>query len=724
MKKSLPLLLLCCIISLLLRAQTGGVWTQKNDVGWNTPNGPTNRAYAAGFAIGSKAYFGTGNDGRLRNDFWQYDTVTNTWSQLADFAGTPRQNATGFTIGNKGYIGLGDDSGRSSTGKFIYQSDLWEYDTAANAWTQKASFGGGRRVGVVGLAIGSKGYVGLGQDSVNYHNDFWGFDPVANSWTQKTNFGGDARIFPSGFSIGGNGYVGIGMDLNLPFNAFKNDLWEYDTSANTWTQKANFAGSARYLASAFSIGNKGYIGLGNGGLSGIIFFNDLWAYDPGTNSWTQKTAFPARFRNGAVGFGFNNSGYIATGFNQGAYTNDLWRYDTASNSWTQRANFGTGYRSQAVGFSIGKKGFVGLGEGTNGALYDFWQYDAATGSWSQTASVPIPSIPNVVSAGFSAGGKGYVLEETDSTGILKYDLLAYDTAGNDWTRRADFPGAVRGFPVAFSIGKKGYFGTGGTADSTGQDFWEYNPATDKWKRRQNYPGGNINEAVGFSIGRKGYVGTGAEEASTGYFFEYDPSTDTWTQKTNFPGANGNRFGAIGFHIRGKGYVGLGTNQGIKYADFWEYDPTTDAWTQKTNFAGGGRVSAVGFSIGNKGYVGTGGTCDFWQYSRHEGETDSTDDDSETGTALSTSAFADNLSFTLSPNPATSRITIELSMTGDAAKASLLITDAGGKRMLGQNLVLQPGLNSIPVDINNYSPGLYFVILQSGSKRWQSKFMKQ
>jgi len=59
------------------------------------------------------------------------------------------------------------------------------------------------------------------------------------------------------FSIGNKGYIGTGYDPS-----YKNDFWEYDPTANNWTRKADFLGSARQLAVGFSIGNKGYIGTG------------------------------------------------------------------------------------------------------------------------------------------------------------------------------------------------------------------------------------------------------------------------------------------------------------------------------------------------------------------------------------------------------------------------------------------------------------------------------
>ena len=56
-----------------------------------------------------KGYIGTGQDlnGAWRKDFWEYDPAANTWTQKADFGGTERRGALGFSIGNKGYIGTG-----------------------------------------------------------------------------------------------------------------------------------------------------------------------------------------------------------------------------------------------------------------------------------------------------------------------------------------------------------------------------------------------------------------------------------------------------------------------------------------------------------------------------------------------------------------------------------------------------------------------------------------
>ena len=193
-------------------------------------------------------------------------------------------------------------------------------------------------------------------------------------------------------------------------------------------------------------------------------------------------------------------------------------------------------------------------------------------------------------------------------------------AANTWTQKSDFGGTAREMAIGFSIGSKGYIGTGKNA-SAYKDFWEYDPSTNTWTQKADFGGVERYHAVGFSIGSKGYIGTGsAADGNKKDFWEYDPSTNTWTQKADFGGAM--RVSAVGFSIESKGYIGTGMDSSLSYLkDFWEYDPVLNTWTQKADFGGAVREYAVGFSIGSRGYLGTGSgkdvsssyIQDFWEY---------------------------------------------------------------------------------------------------------------
>jgi len=102
-----------------------------------------------------------------------------------------------------------------------------------------------------------------------------------------------------------------------------------------------------------------------------------------------------------------------------------------------------------------------------------------------------------------------------------------------------------------------------------QDFWEYDPATNVWTKKADFPGDARLGAIGFSVGNKGYVGTGLIESSylgLKDIWEYNPASNSWTKKPDIPQG---RSGAVGFSIGNKGYVDTGIDGGN---DFWEFTP--------------------------------------------------------------------------------------------------------------------------------------------------------
>ncbi|MFZ4058152.1 MAG: tail fiber domain-containing protein [Ferruginibacter sp.] len=189
-----------------------------------------------------------------------------------------------------------------------------------------------------------------------------------------------------------------------------------------------------------------------------------------------------------------------------------------------------------------------------------------------------------------------------------------NVAADTWIQKANFGGAARLQAVGFSIGNKGYIGTGYGNDYL-KDFWEYDPTSNTWAQKADFGGTARYLAAGFSINTKGYIGTGIDGTRKNDFWEYDPALNTWTQKANFGSTA--RFGAVGFSILSKGYIGTGFD-GVDRDDFWEYDPTGNTWTQRSSLSGGGRQQAAGFSMGGKGYISTGKTVvvrynDLWEY---------------------------------------------------------------------------------------------------------------
>ncbi len=245
-------------------------WTQKANFGGG------DRWGGIAFSIGSKGYAGIGANSQLKNDFWEYDPPTNTWTQKTSYPGNGRLHCTAFMADNKGYVVGG--SATSTIGNET--KELWEYDPLTDSWSQKTDFGGNVRDRAIGFTIYDKGYVGTGyhydgSNPVNY-NDFWQYDPATDSWIQIANFPGSQRSYGVGFSFGNKGFAGLGY-ASVPFT----DLWMYDPDTDSWSQMAAFPAVGRLGSTGLTIGNSAYVGLGyfiSGG-SNVVYLNDFWKYE-------------------------------------------------------------------------------------------------------------------------------------------------------------------------------------------------------------------------------------------------------------------------------------------------------------------------------------------------------------------------------------------------------------------------------------------------------------
>ncbi len=314
------------------------------------------------------------------------------WTQKANFGGGGRRGAISFSIGDKGYFGTG------YTGS-VYTNDLWEYDSTMNAWSQKASLPDTARTAAIGFSIGLKGYLALGFDPTTQRNliSLWEWDQSSNMWTKKANFPGPKRRSTVGFSIGSKGYLGTGWDGDIwTYNVWYNDFWEWDQGTDTWVQKNPLPGGIRGEAIGFSIGTKGYIGLGHSfqnNMSNFISYDDFWEWNSNNNTWVQKANFGGGARDGAVGFSIGTNGYAGLG----QFAKDFWEWDPTTGTWIQAANFGGSKRREASGFSIGTKGYIGLGFDTSyTARNDFWEYtpDSTLGIKEITTTLSCILFPN------------------------------------------------------------------------------------------------------------------------------------------------------------------------------------------------------------------------------------------------------------------------------------------------------------------------------------------
>ena len=170
-----------------------------------------------------------------------------------------------------------------------------------------------------GFYLNGKAHV-CGGEKGRLRKDHWQFDPTTNAWSQKAEFAGSARHGATGFTIGTKGYIAAGYT-----GTASKDLWQYDAMTNAWSRKADLGGDARWGAGVFVVNDKAYLCAGKGSTD----LRDLWCYDPATNTWSRSTDLPGAVRESGTSVSTGSACYMGTGIADRKPTNDRWLFTPA-----------------------------------------------------------------------------------------------------------------------------------------------------------------------------------------------------------------------------------------------------------------------------------------------------------------------------------------------------------------------------------------------------------
>ncbi len=277
----------------------------------------------------------------------------------------------------------------------------------------------------------------------------------------------------------------------------------------SWLNKDTLPSAGRFQSVGFSIGNTGYL-VGGWTQYPSVTVNEVWAYNPSTDAWTQKNSYPAGASDGAS-FVINDSAYIIGGYiGGGTYSSTNYFYNATNDSWSSKSSFPGGAVGGAFHFVINGLGYVG------------------------------------------AGKRGSA--NTSNT------VYSYSSSSDNWTSVAAFPESVVD-PIGFAIDSFGYAGLGSDGGThTSSNFYKYSPVSNTWAPIASFPGGARSSTMCFVIDGKAYVGGGYAVSPSnssvtydlGDFYSYDPSNDSWTLVPGIPGRG--RHGASSFNINSNGYI--------------------------------------------------------------------------------------------------------------------------------------------------------------------------
>lgn len=147
---------------------------------WSVMNGfgGNKRRNATVFIINNKAYLGTGISNNVNQiDFWEFDGASEIWTKKRDIDrgdedeynedySVLRTNAVSFVINGLGYVATGDNS-----------TSVWEYNPITDFWTERTGVEASGRNDAIGFSINNRGFVMLGRQGAGYFDDLYEFKP-------------------------------------------------------------------------------------------------------------------------------------------------------------------------------------------------------------------------------------------------------------------------------------------------------------------------------------------------------------------------------------------------------------------------------------------------------------------------------------------------------------------------------------------------------------------
>jgi len=303
------------------------------------------------------------------------DTYYGNWRSISTLNAKGRANASSFVIGNNAYVVGGYGFYYVPT----YFNTTWAFDTDDYSWHQCDTIPGAPRRAGAAFSIDGKGYYcgGIGVDG-QYYNDMFVFDPEKEPGSQWSKM--ETDTFPNGgfydgisFTINGIGYVGTGITSH---HGTSGRYFRFDPSkpeGQRWSAVESASSAAeRRGASVFVIDDCAYI---IGGRSNNYRVASFECYNAATDEFkvistnmVEDYNIDILYRYNASAFSIGNDGYLTCGVKfTGEVLRDTWRYtpDGGKGHWQLIGDFEGPNRYSATCFVAGRYAFLLCGQNGN-----------------------------------------------------------------------------------------------------------------------------------------------------------------------------------------------------------------------------------------------------------------------------------------------------------------------------------------------------------------------
>ena len=208
-------------------------------------------------------------------------------------------------------------------------------------------------------------------------------------------------------------------------------VWEYDMDTKNWTQKADFPGLPRLDAVAVA-GGTGKLFIGGGNEYTVTrpgyatTLKDWWEFDPTANKWTQKADIPYPLYD-LKGFE-NQINEVVVGMGRSFAVSGnsyyLWhKYNPFTNVWSRLDNLPEGHqKSTSVAWTQRFKSTnYLLVLNSTGTKYNMWTLSAAN-KWTKMAEFPVAPNSNIVLCPTEQNGRIVLFNKSSSSTSWVYEF--------------------------------------------------------------------------------------------------------------------------------------------------------------------------------------------------------------------------------------------------------------------------------------------------------------
>jgi len=280
------------------------------------------RASACACTSNDKVYVFAGRDsaGSYRNDLWQYDPVTDAWTNLGAAPLTARVNAVMAACDDKIYVGLGYAALRAYNDKY-YCHDWWEYTPQDNQWKQLADYPSNNTVAACAYTMNNDIYVLYGCGHVQ-QNEVWCYHVQSDEWTLFPEAKNPAnRAFGcAGGIVNGILYFGLG------FNGDNLKKWySVQLPENRWQPCSSIPGKGRIFSASAATDKYVYLFGGRyfgGDMTGGEVFDTWLRYSPASDGWEWCGVMPCGRAENQVAGAIGNKVYFGLGEDAGGQVID------------------------------------------------------------------------------------------------------------------------------------------------------------------------------------------------------------------------------------------------------------------------------------------------------------------------------------------------------------------------------------------------------------------